>query len=161
MRAYRWSSWPEYLKKPRQRPAWLRVDRLLGEVRIPKDSPAGRRELERLVEARRNTEEGGTYKPIRRGCFLGEKALKKELLAQMKEQMGAEHYGAERQETAASQAEEMVAEELNRHSWLEEDLGRRAKGNAVKVALAARLRAETMMTMKWKRNGCRWERRVM
>ena len=79
----------------------------------------------------------------------------------MKEQMGAEHYGAERQETAASQAEEMVAEELNRHSWLEEDLGRRAKGNAVKVALAARLRAETMMTMKWKRNGCRWERRVM
>ena len=59
LRAYRWSSWPEYLKKPRQRPGWLRVDRLLGEMRIPKDSPAGRRELERLVEARRSAGGGG------------------------------------------------------------------------------------------------------
>ena len=149
LRAYRWSSWPEYLKKPRQRPVWLRVDRLLGEMRIPKDSPAGRRELERLVEARRSAEEGGTYQPIRRGWFLGEKTLKKELLAQMKEQMGAEHYGEERQETAEAQAEEMIAEELRRCRWQEGDLGRRAKGDTVKVALAARLRAETVMTVKW------------
>ena len=52
---------------------------------IPKDSAAGRRELERLVEARRGVEEGRTYKPIRRGWFFGQKALKKELLGQMKE----------------------------------------------------------------------------
>jgi REP element-mobilizing transposase RayT len=149
LRTYRWSSWPEYLKKPRQRPVWLRVDRLLGEMRIPKDSPAGRRELERLVEARRSAEEGGMYQPIRRGWFLGEKTLKKELLAQMKEQMGAEHYGEERQETAEVRAEEIVAEELRHRRWQEGDLGRRAKGDAVKVALAARLRAETVMTVKW------------
>jgi REP element-mobilizing transposase RayT len=31
--AYRWSSWPEYLKSPRKRPAWLRVDRLLAACR--------------------------------------------------------------------------------------------------------------------------------
>ena len=31
LRGYRWSSWPEYLKRPGQRWAWLRVDRLLGE----------------------------------------------------------------------------------------------------------------------------------
>ena len=149
LRAYRWSSWPEYLKKPRQRPAWLRVDRLLGEMRIPKDSAAGRRELERLVEGRRGAEEGGIYKPIRRGWFLGEKTFRKELLAQMKERMGAEHYGAERQETAEARAEEIIAAELKRRGWREEDLGRRAKGGAVKVALAARLRAETVMTVKW------------
>src|SRR5579863_6396812 len=29
--AYRWSSCREYLKPPRKRPPWLRVDRLLGE----------------------------------------------------------------------------------------------------------------------------------
>ena len=28
---YGWSSYPEYLKGPRKRPGWLRVDRLLGE----------------------------------------------------------------------------------------------------------------------------------
>lgn len=76
LREYRWSSWPEYLKKPKKRPAWLRVDRVLGEMGIAKDSPAGRRELERLVEARREAEESAAYKPIRRGWFFVQKALK-------------------------------------------------------------------------------------
>jgi hypothetical protein len=38
LREYRWSSWPEYLKRPGERWRWLRVDRLLGEYRIPQDS---------------------------------------------------------------------------------------------------------------------------
>jgi len=37
---YRWSSWPEYLKRPGQRPGWLRVDRLLGEWRVAADNAA-------------------------------------------------------------------------------------------------------------------------
>jgi len=50
LRAYPWSSWPEYLKTPGQRWPWLRVGRLLGENRIPRDSLAGRRQLEALLE---------------------------------------------------------------------------------------------------------------
>ena len=46
LRDYPWSSWPEYLKSPGKRPEWLRVDRLLGEYRIPHDSAAGRGRLE-------------------------------------------------------------------------------------------------------------------
>ena len=46
LREYRWSSWPEYLQRPGRRWPCLRTDRLLGEYRIPKDSAAGRRELE-------------------------------------------------------------------------------------------------------------------
>src|SRR5204863_3777397 len=42
LRAYPWSSFGEYLKPSAQRLAWLRVDRLLGELAIPKDSEAGR-----------------------------------------------------------------------------------------------------------------------
>ena len=41
---FRWSSYPLHLK-PKARPAWLRMDRLLAEWRIPEDSPAGRRVL--------------------------------------------------------------------------------------------------------------------
>ena len=149
LRAYRWSSWPEYLKRPGQRWPWLRVDRLLGENRIPLDSAAGRRQLEAVLEERRAEEADADYKRVRRGWCLGDEAFKKELLGQMKEQLGAEHYGAERQETAEAQAEGIVTEELKRRRWREEDLGRRAKGYAVKVALAARLRAETVMTVKW------------
>ncbi|HKZ17765.1 MAG TPA: transposase, partial [Geobacteraceae bacterium] len=43
LRDYRWSSLGEYLKAPSRRPVWLRVDRVFGEMGIPKDSAAGRR----------------------------------------------------------------------------------------------------------------------
>ena len=46
-------------------------------------------------------------------------------------------------------AEEIVLEEMKRRRWREEELGRRAKGDARKVAMAARLRAETALTVKW------------
>jgi len=43
---YAWSSYGEYLKSPARRLCWLRVDPLLGEMHIPRDTPAGRREFE-------------------------------------------------------------------------------------------------------------------
>ena len=41
LKSFAWSSWPAYLLARSKRPAWLRVDRLLGEWGIPEDSPAG------------------------------------------------------------------------------------------------------------------------
>ena len=66
LRSFVWSSWPVNLLAPSKRPAWLRVDRLLGEWGIPEDSPEGRQRLERGLEERRGTEEGEEFKPIRR-----------------------------------------------------------------------------------------------
>ena len=82
LRDYVWSSWPDYLKLPEQRPRWLRVDRLLGELRIPKDSVAGREELENYLEVRRAQEDDGEWKRIRRGWCLGNATFRQELLAQ-------------------------------------------------------------------------------
>ena len=53
-----------------KRPAWLRVDRLVAEWGIPKDSPAGRQRLERALEERLGLEECEEFKPIRRGWCL-------------------------------------------------------------------------------------------
>ena len=105
--------------------------------------------MEAVLEERRAGERGAEYKRLRRGWCLGTESFRKELLGQMKEQIGAEHYGAERDETAQAQAEGIVREELKRQRWREEDLGRRTKGDVGKVALAARLREETVMTVKW------------
>ena len=58
LKSFAWSSWPAYLLAPSKRPAWLRVDRLLGAWGIPEDSPAGRQRLERALEERRGLEEG-------------------------------------------------------------------------------------------------------
>ena len=149
LRQYAWSSWREYLKSPARRWPWLRVDRLLGEYRIPKDSPAGRRQLEAALEVRRAGESGMDYKRLRRGWCWGSDTFRKELLRQMKGRMGAEHYGAERQETAEALAERLVKRELKARKWRERELRELAKGDRGKVELAARLRAETVMTVEW------------
>jgi hypothetical protein len=149
LKSFAWSSWPAYLLARSKRPEWLRVDRLLGEWGIPKDSPAGRQRLEQALEARRGAEEGEEFQPIRRGWCLGEETFRKELLAQMSERLGAEHYGAERAETETAKAERIIAEELKRRRWQASELRARAKGDAAKVALAALLRAETTMTVGW------------
>ena len=67
----------------------------------------------------------------------------------MSERMGAEHFGQERAETAEALAEPIIAEELKRGRGREADLTTRPKGDPVKVALAARSRAETTTTVGW------------
>ena len=147
--AFVWSSWPYYLKPPSKRPGWLRVDRLLGEYCLPKDSPAGRRRLAEALEARRKAEDASAYKLIRRGWFMGDQALKEELLKAVSSVAGAEHYGAELRESAEEKAERLIAGELARKGWQERDLAWRPKGDAFKVGLAAQLRAQTTMTVAW------------
>ena len=149
LREYRWSSWPEYLKRPGQRPEWLRVERLLGEYGIPKDSAAGRRRLEECLEARRAAEEGMDYRAIRRGWFFGDWELKRELLEAMRGGFGEHHEGQEKWESAEAHAEAVVEEEMRQMGWEPKELERRSKGDAGKTRIARRLRAETTMSRKW------------
>ncbi len=149
LRSYGWSSWPEYLKRPGRRWPWLRVDRLLGEYGVRKDNAAGRRRLEEALEERRAGEAGVDYRQLRRGWCFGPDSFRQELLEQMQDRVGAEHYGEERQETAEAKAERMVVRELKRRGWEEAELGRRPKGDRTKLALAEQLRKETTVTVKW------------
>lgn len=149
LREYAWSSWPEYLKPPAQRWPWLRTDRLLGEYHVPKDSAAGRKRLEAALEERRAQEAGTDYKELRRSWYFGGERFRKELLGQMTERMGAEHYGEERQETALERAEGIVLAELKRRRWTESELERLPKGDKGKLEMAERLRAESVVTVKW------------
>jgi putative transposase len=149
LRRYRWSSFPEYLKPPAQRPDWLRVDRVLGESGIPRDSAAGRRAFERIMEDRRRQSEDKSFNPIRRGWCFGDEAFRQELLDKVSSQAGPHHYGEELRESAAAKAERIVAEELRRRGWAERELSLRRKGDPGKVAIAERLRRETTMTLAW------------
>ena len=147
--AFRWSSYGEYLKERAGRPGWLRVDRLLGEHGILKDSPAGREEFEKRMELRRAAEDGDEFKPLVRGWCLGSEAFRAELLSQVSEQSGAEHSGEEIRESAQAKAERLVLEELKKLRWGQEELGSRRKGDEEKVRIALRLRKETTMTLSW------------
>jgi hypothetical protein len=149
LESFQWSSYGAYLKPASQRPGWLRVDRLLGEKGIPKDSEAGRRQFGLLMERRRAEESVADYEPIRRDWVLGSEAFRQELLAAAVERVGPSHYGAQRQETGLQKAERMVREEIERLGWDEDELGARRKGDRAKVLLARRLRQETTMSLKW------------
>ena len=149
-RDFAWSSYPEYLQPPTRRWPWRRVERWQGEMRLPKDSTAGRREFERQTETRRRQEgSGAEWASLRRGWFFGDEAWKAELLAHASGRVGAQHDGAERQESGAAKTERLVREELARLDGTEAELGRRRKGDAGKVRIARRLRAETTVTLAW------------
>ena len=80
---------------------------------------------------------------------MGDKAFRKELLGQMKEQMKEHHFGEERMETEQEEAEGIVREGMNRLGWKDADLVARRKGDGEKLKLAVRLREETTVTVKW------------
>jgi REP-associated tyrosine transposase len=146
---YRWSSYGEYLKRPSRRVKWLHVERVLGEMGIPKDTGPGRKEFAKRMELRRWEDQPEEWKRVRRGWCLGDESFRLELLEQMGQRMGAEHYGQERQETAQATAERVVREELKKLRWTEQTLAQRRKGDAGKIRLARRLRQETTMTSAW------------
>src|SRR5438094_9869569 len=99
----------------------------------------------------RQRQEGGreVWTPVRRGWCLGEVAFRKELLAQVSEQRGAHHYGAELQEGEEEEAERLVREELARRGWMEKELGEKPKTDRQKARRARRLLQETTSTLEW------------
>jgi len=147
LQSYPWSSYGTYLQEPHRRAAWLRVDRLLGEWGIPKDSPAGREQFAGLMEARRRAEELGDFEP--QGWCLGSEAFRQELLAQVSELASSKHAGEEIRQSAVAKAQRIAQEELSALGWSFEDLQRHRKSDPRKVHIAARLRRETTMTLEW------------
>jgi len=146
---FAWSSYPQYLAAPSQRPTWLRMDRLLGEWGIPKDSAAGRRVFGERMEARRGENLAKEFKAVERGWCLGGEEFRQELLEQVTTRTGPSLFGAAVQEAVEVHAERLLAAGLKRRGWTEEDVRRRRKGEATKVKLAEELRAKTTMPLAW------------
>ena len=146
---YPWRSLGWHLAAPEHRPAWLRVDRLPGKHEIAEDSVAGRREFERRFEARRQAETAAEeFRAIRRGWCLGPPEFRKAKLIRMGEKLGPSHAGELHQESAAAKAERIMAEELRSRNLTEQELQSRRKGDPAKMAIAARLRNETTLSLK-------------
>lgn len=121
-----WSTWPQSLLAPRKRWPWLRVDRLLGEYRIGGDRAAGRRGLEEEMERGRSGENGTEFQAVRREWCAGSTEFRRELLEQMVRAMGPHHDGQERWETAEAVAARIVAKQLARLGWSDDDLANRS-----------------------------------
>jgi hypothetical protein len=128
---------------------WLRVDRLLGEHGIQEDTPNTRLQFEQRMEARRLQEtDPQALKTLRRGWCLGRNEFKQEMLEKVDGQLGDHHSGQLRRETAEAKGERIISEELGRLGWNEGDLVARRKSEPGKLAIAARLRQQTTLSIK-------------
>jgi hypothetical protein len=147
--AYPWSSLLWYMAAPEHRPGWMRVDRLLGEHGIQKDTAEGRAAFEERMEGRRRERsDESEWKPVERGWCLGSEAFRAKLLERMEPHLGEHHSGRLRQESAQAKAERIIAESLKGLKWKEAELKGRPKGDRAKVELAWRLRRETTLTIR-------------
>ena len=75
LESFEWSSYPAYLR-PKIRAAWLRVDRLLGEHGLQKDTASTRREFtRRMIRAKQevSSEWTSTSRPTSRSLSSGMK----------------------------------------------------------------------------------------
>ncbi|MCX6968614.1 MAG: transposase [Verrucomicrobia bacterium] len=151
---YAWSSFPEYLKPPRKRVEWLRVDRLLGEHGIRQDNSRGRRELLEIM-ATRCAQEGHAeeklWSDIRRGWRFGAEDFVERIagMGQAREGNSSSHLSDALEETMEEKARAIIRAFLEKRGIGMEAFLKRRKGDPSKVRLAGELRRKTTMTMAW------------
>jgi hypothetical protein len=143
---FRWSSYPAY-RQPKLRPAWLRLDRLLGEHGLDKDTARNRRKFERRMKVARL--EPGENESVRRGWRIGADDFHDWLADKLARRGRKGERARERSETDAALAEKIVLGALAKVRWREIDLRRHPKGHPVKVKIARQLRMQTPMNRQW------------
>ena len=101
------------------------------------------------MEARRAEEsDEEALAPFRRGWCLGSEEFKARMLERLEGKLGDHHAGAMRLETAEAKAGRIIQEELARLGWDAGQLQLQRKNDPRKLAIAARLRRETTLSLK-------------
>jgi hypothetical protein len=75
--------------------------------------------------------------------------FKQKMLELMEGKLGESHAGELHRESAEQKAERIIAEEILRLGWKEADLSARLKNDPAKLRMAARVRKETTLPIKW------------
>jgi REP element-mobilizing transposase RayT len=146
LESFCWSSYPEYLR-PKLRPRWLRVDRLLGEHGLEKDNARTRREFERRMKVARLGP--GEEESMRRGWKIGAEDFRDWLSEKLARPGRKGEQARERRETDEALAERIVLEALAKVRWREIDLVEQPKGHHLKIKIAQQLRTQTPMSRQW------------
>ncbi|MDA1276531.1 MAG: hypothetical protein O2960_21140 [Verrucomicrobia bacterium] len=99
-------------------------------------------------ETRRPEAEDEEWEPLKRGWCIGSDEFKKQMLEKMEKTLGEHHSGELRRESAEAKAERIISEELRSLGWSAADLSLRRKSDPAKLALANRLRRETILSVE-------------
>jgi REP element-mobilizing transposase RayT len=146
--AYPWNSFVHYLQPASLRPAWLSTQRLFLACQFA-DDPPGRRAFERAAEAQRQSPPPEAWASLRRGWYFGDDEFRSTLLGRLATDDQLIRHGVPPAELALWTAERIIADELARLGWTEVELNARPKAAPEKVDIAARLRRESVLSIRW------------
>jgi len=155
---YSWSSLPGYLSK-RNRPSWLHIDRVLGEMGLM-DNRAGLRQYLQMLRDRavREHVEGVTiqkeYESIRRGWCIGDDKFRKTLLGLVSYGTQESFHKTSRGGAAVNEHNESTALRILKSGLKDAGLTLARMRNLPwtdnrKAKLARLIRGQTTMTNAW------------
>ena len=157
---YRWSSYPQYLMQKTQRPAWLVVHQVLGNLDL-EDTRRGRQAYAQYLRGRireLSTRAGRQmYKelwaPIRYGWCVGGEAFREKMLERVGRQLAGrqrESYSGEaKRQHDEREAERLVREGLKTLELTESEIARQPKGSVAKCALAWHVHRHALVSNRW------------
>jgi REP element-mobilizing transposase RayT len=153
LKSYRWSSLPCYLRSPRQRPVWLEVCRVLGELGL-QNKPGDRRAYGRRLEGRaREGLAAEQLQQVRRGWLLGSEGFRDRVLDWMEKKRLGRGRKVRREQSdqdhGRRQAERIIKEVMEALGVSEEDLLAGRKSDWRKRLIAHRIRKETSVSLGW------------
>jgi hypothetical protein len=148
LQRYAWSSYPAYLR-PKLRPDWLRLDRVLGEHGVKCDSAKGRREFSRRMQQLCLSAQVIKPTSLLRGWKIGAEDFADWLAEKLGRSGRKGERASERRETDQALAERLVRESLSKAQWTENDLKHRSKSDPHKLQVARQLRERTPMSRQW------------
>ena len=160
LRDYVWSSYPWYLARPKRRPSWLVVSRLLGSLGLP-DRARDRRAYgdfmeEQILEWR--TRKGKRtlnrkWKEIRRGWYFGGEHFRDFLIERLEGIFDGKQRDSFKGEGARFhdewKAEKRIAIGLDALGLAEEDLKEMKKGALEKAVIAWLIRRHSVVGNRW------------
>lgn len=150
---FRWSSLPFYIAKPSNRPPWLEVHAVLGEMGL-RDRDRDRRNYKLQMEVRaKESQDPDQFQSLREGWLLGGDEFRDRVLDLMEEQK-SEDFRQLRREEADERHDQRHAEELitlcqQKIKLTNDELPTLRKGDWRKRILAHMVRRETSVSLKW------------
>jgi putative transposase len=158
LKSYPWSSYPFYIGRSQERPAWLRTERVLGSLGFgPKETKGYEAYIEGRVlewgsqDGRKDLEK--QWKTLRRGWYLGDQDFKEQLqagLATLTCGLRREsHSGAAKVAHDEAAAETELGRAMQALRCTPEQLSKMPKMTPEKAALAWWLRRRTTASLRW------------
>ncbi len=153
LQTYRWSSLPAYAMPARQRPLWLEVSRVLGNLQWHDRARDRRAYVTRLEQLTTQRQDQDQLTAIRRGWVFGGDSFRERIIDLLENDRAPVTRKLRREETdrdhGRRQAERIITRALELLRVTDAELAARPKGDWRKRVIGHRVRRDTSVSLRW------------